>query len=368
MRILFDFEAVLKNRYSGFYSFGLGLLNGFAQLENRPEMVLLCSKKLASDAKQLVGNYADWASVRPVSIKMRWLENLWSFSSLPKLETLAGPFDIYHSFHHLMPPTRSAPRILTVHDLRRYVLPDLYQKSKLGRFETAVQRADHFIAVSESTKTDLCRIFDIGAEKVSVIHLAYDGQSTRLDDKQRISVQKSIPDQLNTNIERYLLAFSSPDSRKNISKIIRAFQIAKSSINNDIKLVVIGKPPKNESLPDCPDVIMAGPVDDIGQWLCGADGLVFASLYEGFGLPILEAFACGAAVITSDCSSMPEVASDAAILVDPNSTESIADGITTLCGNPEQRKQLIIRGYERLGHFSWTQTARKTLECYQKLL
>jgi alpha-1,3-rhamnosyl/mannosyltransferase len=368
MRIVFDFEAVLKNRYSGFYTFGTGLLAGFGQLDEKPEMVLLCSEKLAPKARQLAQNLTEPATVKPVKIKMRWLENLWSFSSLPKLETLTGACDVYHSFHHLMPPTKSAPRILTVHDLRRYVLPELYKKSKLGRFENAVKRADHFIAVSKSTKKDLCDLFHINPEKVSVVHLAYDGQPTRYDEAQRNEIRQSLAAQLNIKLDRYLLAFSSGDSRKNIARTIEAFQIAKSSIDSDLKLVVIGNPPKNQTLSDCNDVITPGIVDDIRPWLLGAEGLVFASLYEGFGLPILEAFAHGTAVITSDCSSMPEVAGDAAILVKPDNAESIAGGIKTLCNNPDQKQQLISRGDQRLNDFSWAKTAQETLRVYQKLL
>ena len=368
MRIVFDFDAVLKNRYSGFYTFGMGLLSGLAQIDNRPEMVLLCSKKLAPDAKRLVADYADWATVRPVNIKMRWLENLWSFSSLPTLGTLTGAFDVYHSFHHLMPPTKSAPKLLTVHDLRRYVLPELYKKSKLARFENAIKRADHFMAVSESTKSDLCNIFDIRPERISVVHLAYDGTPQRYDDEQKRSICQKLQEQYGVKLGRYLLAFSSPDQRKNITRIIKAFQIAKSSIDKDIKLVVIGKPPKNELLSTAQDIVLAGAVEDVQPWLIGCGGLVFASLYEGFGLPILEAFAAGVPVITSDCSSMPEVAGDAAILVDPGNTDSIATGITKLCNDPESAEQLIHQGYCRLNDFSWRRTAEKTIELYQKIL
>ena len=103
-------------------------------------------------------------------------------------------------------------------------------------------------------------------------------------------------------------------------------------------------------------------------WLIGCGGLVFASLYEGFGLPILEAFASGVPVITSGCSSMPEVAGDAAILVDPGNTDSIAAGITTLCNDPESAGPLVNLGYQRLNDFYWRRTAEKTMELYQRLI
>jgi alpha-1,3-rhamnosyl/mannosyltransferase len=334
MRIVFDFEAVLKNRYSGFYTFGTGLLGGFGQLDDKPELVLLCSEKFASDARKLAQSFTIPATVKPV----------------------------------MMPPTKSAPRILTVHDLRRYVLPELYKKSKLARFENAVQRADHFMAVSESTKSDLCNIFGIAPEKVSVVHLAYDGKPAHYDDEHKQQIREQLQAQYKVKLGRYLLAFSSPDHRKNITRIIKAFQIAKSAIDKDIKLVVIGKPPKNESLPTGPDIIMAGAVEDVRPWLIGCGGLVFASLYEGFGLPILEAFASGVPVITSDCSSMPEVAGDAAILVSPGNTDSIAAGITTLCNDPESAGPLVNLGYQRLNDFAWRRTAEKTMELYQRLI
>ncbi|RKY03627.1 MAG: glycosyltransferase family 1 protein, partial [Planctomycetota bacterium] len=115
-------------------------------------------------------------------------------------------------------------------------------------------------------------------------------------------------------------------------------------------------------------IIVPGAVEDVRPWLIGCGGLVFASLYEGFGLPILEAFASGVPVITSDCSSMPEVAGDAAILVDPQNTDSIAAGITKFCNDPESTGQLVNRGYQRLDVFSWRRTAEKTMELYQKLV
>ena len=161
MRIAFDFNPVLVNRYSGFYTFGVGLLGGFESLAAKPEFLLFHSKRFSESACQQVEKLGEWAQLRPTAIKMRWLESFWNYSRYPRLELFTGKFDIYHSFDHLMPPTNGRPRILTIHDLRRHVLADFYPKSKVGRFEVAVRRADHFIAVSQSAKDDLCNIFDI---------------------------------------------------------------------------------------------------------------------------------------------------------------------------------------------------------------
>ncbi|MCK5472506.1 MAG: glycosyltransferase, partial [Planctomycetes bacterium] len=174
MRIAFDFNPVVLNKFSGFYSFGTGLLKGFSSLSDRPEFLLFHSRRFHRQSQEAMAMFSDTGELKPTSIKMRWLENFWKYSNYPKLESLVGDFDIYHSLHHLMPPTRGKPRILTVHDLRRYKLPQFYKKSKLNRFEEAVKRADHFIAVSNSTKNDLCEFFGIPQEKINVVHLAAD--------------------------------------------------------------------------------------------------------------------------------------------------------------------------------------------------
>ena len=116
------------------------------------------------------------------------------------------------------------------------------------------------------------------------------------------------------------------------------------------------------------NVILAGPLEEVETLLACADGLVFASLYEGFGLPIVEAFACGTAVITSNNSSMPEVAGDAGLYVDPYRVESIAEAIARLCCESDLRQELVANGFERCKQFSWRKSAEKTLSVYNKLL
>jgi glycosyltransferase involved in cell wall biosynthesis len=173
IRVAIDFNPVLVNKFSGFYTFGTGLLEGFASLEEKPELTLFHSSRFASRAKEVVKyELRGQTELKTLTIKMRWLENFWNHFNYPKLEHLTGDFDIYHCFHHLMPPTTGKPRLMTVYDLRRYMLPNLYKKSKLGFFETAVRKADHFLAISQSTKEDLCSIFGIAENKVDVISLA----------------------------------------------------------------------------------------------------------------------------------------------------------------------------------------------------
>jgi len=372
MRVAFDFDSVATNRYSGFYSYGAGLLRGFGKLVGRPEAVLFYSGRFEDTARRFKDEYPEWVTLRPSAVKARMLENIWRYVNYPSLEGLIGEFDIYHSVHHLMPPTKGKPRVLTVHDLRRYKLKELYSHSKLWRFELAVKRADHFITVSQSTKNDLCEIFGIAGERVDVIHLAADEDLAVLGEAEKNKIKSRLSEAIKRPLDKYVIAISSPDVRKNIARTIRAFKSAVKQLPAGMKLVLAGIRPKefdNDAIKDCDeDVIWAGPVDNMGEWLGCAEAFVFASHYEGFGVPIVEAFSCGVPVITSNRSSMPEVAGGAAVLVEPNDERAISNAIAAVCSDEKLRNRLIRTGLERKKCFSWEKTAFKTLEVYKKVL
>jgi glycosyltransferase involved in cell wall biosynthesis len=375
MRIAFDFNPILVNRFSGFHAFGTGLLQGFEGLEEKPEFLLFHSRRFSEQAKFIKERLGHWAQLRATSVKMRWLENLWQYSNYPKLQHFTGEFDIYHCSHHLMPPTKNKPRILTIYDLRRYKMPELYQKSKLHLFESALKRADHIIAISEATKKDICGVFEIPDEKVDVIYMAASTTFKPVPEPEKGKIKKQLAEEIGTQLENYLVVFSSPDKRKNIRRTIEAFLLAQGHLPDNFKLVVVGNLPKDDEIfksiafsEVANNIIITGPVEKIQNLLCCAKGLVFASLYEGFGIPILEAFACGVPVITSDCSSMPEVAGDAALYVDPYSIDSIAQAIVKVCVEVETRERLINFGLRRHQEFSWQKTAAKTVKVYKKFL
>jgi glycosyltransferase involved in cell wall biosynthesis len=375
MRIAFDFNPVLVNRFSGFHAFGTGLLQGLEGLEEKPEFLLFYSRRFSKQAKFIKEGLGHWAQLRATSIKMRWLEKLWQYSNYPKLQRFTGEFDIYHCTHHLMPPTKNKPRILTIYDLRRYKMPELYQKSKLHLFESALKRADHIIAISEATKKDICEVFKIPDEKVDVIYMAASDTFKPVPESEKQEIKKQLSEEIGTQLENYLVVFSSPDKRKNIPRIIEAFLLAQGRLPDNFKLVVVGNLPKDDEIfksiafsGAANNVIITGPVEEIQNLLCCARGLVFASLYEGFGIPILEAFACGVPVITSDCSSMPEIAGDAALYVEPYNIDSIAQAIVKICVEVETRERFINSGLHRHQEFSWQKTAAKTIKVYKKFL
>jgi glycosyltransferase involved in cell wall biosynthesis len=375
VKVAVDFNPVLVNKFSGFYTFGIGLLEGFSQLEEKPELLLFHSGKFAAQAKELINKeFIKTAQQKTLAVKIRWLENFWKYFNFPKLQNFTGDFDVYHCFHHLMPPTNGRPRIMTVHDLRRYKLPDLYKKSKLDLFENAVKKADRFMAISEATKQDLCSVFKIQGNKVDVIPLASGIEPVFYSQQQKTEIKSELSKKLCQKIDKYFVAISSPDSRKNIARTVEAFELAAKDIAENTKLLIIGNLDKRNSQLErklksrlYKNVLWTGTVDDLRPWLACSSALVFASLYEGFGIPILEAFACGTAVITSNCSSMPEIAGNAALYVDPFSVGSISQAIIKIANDQPLRESLIASGRERNKLFTWKKTAEKVVEVYKKL-
>lgn len=374
MRVAFDFDAVVANKYCGLYTYGTGLLRGFSKLVDKPDAVLVYSKRYDAEVGRLKVDQRDGVALRPMPVKRRWLEKLWRYINYPSLQQLIGDFDIYHCLYNLMPPTAGRPRIVTVHDLRRYKLPELYEKSKLWRFERAFAHADHFIAVSQSTKNDLCQIFGISPDRVDVIHLAADEHLSPLAKVEKSRFKVKLAEQAKTPLDRFVITISSADARKNIERTVRAFKTAGRQLPKGTKLVVVGVPPRNfhdskqQEIYLDGDVIWIGPVDNLADWLGCADVFVYASLYEGFGIPILEAFACGVPVITSNCSSMPEVAGNAAVFVDPYDEQVMARVMVDVCSNKQKRDEMIEAGLKRNQQFNWQKTASQTIDSYKKLL
>ncbi len=372
LSVLFDWDAVIRNRHSGFYTFGSGLIDALTRITEDVQITLFYQKRYAPVSMEFLSNLDTRQCSRLRSkecpFKFRWIERLWEILDLPSLEFLAGYHGIYHCFHHFMPRSFGGTKILTVHDLRRYRLSFLYEGSRLSPFERAVKRADLFICVSHATKKDLCSIFGIREDLVHVIHLAV--PSNFVCTKDQLTAMKRVLDQKGIKPKRYLVAFSSKDRRKNIVNITKAFEEAYKRLPRDTKLVIIGRINKQDRsvVKKIKNVVSLGEVDHVYPWLRFSAGLVFTSLYEGFGLPILEAFSARVPVITSNCSSMPEVASDAAIIVDPEDVRAISEAVLALFQNRLMADELVRKGERRLKDFSWEKSASMTYKLYKRCM
>jgi glycosyltransferase involved in cell wall biosynthesis len=318
---------------------------------------------------------------RRVPLPSRWFDRIALRLDAPKLEWMVRS-DVVFAPNFVPPPTRSRRIVLTVHDLAFARFPETAPQATrrwLGRLQEALGRASQVIVVSEQTRRDLLesspQVSDL-TDRLTVVPLGVDTGFFR----------PSSPETIETVRRRYaidgpyLLSLGGIEPRKNLPALIRAY----ASLPEDLRpaLVIAGpvapwnpegwdqvRPALEALAPSIrDDVVLTGYVaeDEKVAMLSGAEALVYPSLYEGFGLPVLEAMACGVPVLTSDVSALPETAGDAAVLVDPHDTEAISAGIQRLLTDPELREQLRAAGTVRAASFSWDETARLTADVLRR--
>jgi len=302
--------------------------------------------------------------------------------------------DVFHSPDISLPRSYPGTSIITVHDLAFYKFPELTFPEKSHLLKTIVpnifKEAKKVIAVSKSTAKDLQEIFNLDAKKIEVI---YHGIDQRFFKKRTLSEIKKIKKKYNIQKD-YLFFLGTLESRKNIMRIIEAYERfrdqlirplsntgKKIKISQNIfskyQLVLAGAKGFDfkkikKKIADSEyknDIILPGYVeaDDLGALFGGASLFVFPSLYEGFGLPILEAMAKGIPILSSNISSIPEVTQNAAALVDPYNVAQIAQVMYTLLGDKNLQKKLITKGQTRVKNFTWEKCARKTLGVYMEI-
>lgn len=293
-------------------------------------------------------------------------------SGIPRLSEKLEAFDIIHCTHPMSPFFRKSKRpklVMTVHDLIPLIYPQYFTRSNRLGFERIVplqlRNFDHFIADSDSTKKDVERIWRIDPDRVTRVHLA---SSMPVDDG---SSTCAPPD------EPYFLALGTLEPRKNLGSVIEAFIALKQRQPDSlVKLKMVGGQGwKSESVQQLlkeheRDVQWLGrvPDEDIPPLYRNAIALVYPSLYEGFGLPILEAMSLGCPAITSHISSLPEVGGDAAIYVNPKDVSSIADAMGSLLNAWPNMDAIAAASREQAAKFSWQRCARETLDVYRELL
>jgi glycosyltransferase involved in cell wall biosynthesis len=237
------------------------------------------------------------------------------------------------------------------------------------RFKWIKREVDLIIAVSEATKKDTIEILNIPEEKIRVVYEAAPEDLKQIKDKKIIEKVKK-----KYGIKGdYLLSVATLEPRKNLKRIIEAWRLVQSAKNKEQSLVIAGKQGWGEDLNSKlktrnSKILFTGYVsrEELSVLYSGANCFVFTSLYEGFGLPILEAMKCGCPVLTSNISSMPEVAGEAGILVNPLEVKDIARGIIEVIRDKEIREALRKKGFEQVKKFSWEKAARETLKLYEK--
>ena len=294
---------------------------------------------------------------------------------IPNLQRHLPPGDIYHATEHLLP--RMARRtVLTVHDLIFRHLPETHTLRNRAFLNTAMpmftRRADAIIAVSEQTKRDVVATYGVPEARITVIPEGIDQELF-----QPACTASDLSRDLRQRHGDYLLMVGTLEPRKNHAAAAHALSILNQR-GRSLKLVVVGgsgwkfSPFNNlvEDLNLSTRVHFAGRVPDaeLPAYYSNARVLLQPSLYEGFGFPILEAMACATPVVSSNRSSLPELAGDYALLVDPTEPIAIANAVEHVLDRPRLRSEMIRGGRKRAATFTWAETARRTADLYLSLL
>ncbi len=276
--------------------------------------------------------------------------------------------DVHWGTGFVLPVLARCPMVLTVHDLTFQLFPQLHERIKRYYFpaiiRASVGKAKAVLAISRSTQADLHRLLPASAGKTHVTLLA--GRPLKGDQASRAAHGHDGPEY------PYLLFVGTVEPRKNLERLVQAWQEVPPAIRGQTRLVVIGATgwlvdEWMARLNTTDAVDFKGSVTDkeLGHWMAGALAFLYPSLYEGFGLPVVEAMAQGLPVLTSDVGATKEVAGDAALLVEPGSVDSIRAGLVQLLTDGSLRASLAEKGRQRAAAFSWAHTARQTMDVLQ---
>ena len=292
---------------------------------------------------------------------------------------LRDRLDLFHATHYVIPPLARARAVVTIHDIIHVLYPQflpnrvalLYARVMIRR---ALRRADRIITVSYNSKRDLVDYFGIPPARVDVI---YNGVAGRFRpdvpavERARVASKYALP-------HPYLLFLGGEKPHKNVRNVLRAFAEARRDRGVPHALVLAGPMPKNRSRVEAliaaldlgSRVVRPGvvPEEDLPGLYAGADAFLYPTLYEGFGLPVAEAMACGVPVLTSSTSALQEIAGGYAYLVDPMDVDAIARGIADLATDPGRRAEFADLGRRRAADFSWDHAAELTLRVYAEAL
>lgn len=288
------------------------------------------------------------------------------------LEMTPRRLDLFHSPDFIAPRYAARKHIITIHDLHFLFHPEFLPPDGLSYYQNniraSVARADHVLVQTEGTKQDVIDRLGVPEEKITVHLLGVNPEFQPLsEDEVRASLAKyHLPDE-------YILFVGTIEPRKNLPNLFRAYDLLHEKSPDMPRLVLGGQPgwhveQATENLDESVVTWFRGvPASDLPALYAGAMMLVLPSFHEGFGMPAVEAMACGTPVVVTNRGSVPEVVGDAGIYIEPESVESIASGIEQLLHNSELRKELREKGLERAKRFTWRRTAEIALQTYQKL-
>jgi len=358
------------------HDFGIGtytrnLLRHLARIDTESEYVLLCQQTDMAIAGQLGANFRTVLEPSPhYSIREQ--------IHVPWVLRRERP-DVFHAPHYVLPPAARCRSVVTIHDCIHLMFPQYlpnraaYAYARASMW-SAVRRSHRILTVSEASKRDIIHFFNVAPEKIVVVYNAIDERFSMAPGEEDVA---RVRERYQLDHE-FVLYVGNIKPHKNLVRLIEAFDLLRQRAGCDqLKLLIIGD--EISKLPALRRAVHRHKLHKHVRFLGFqpdatlailyrlAAVFVFPSLYEGFGLPPLEAMACGTPVVTSNVSSLPEVTGDAAMLVDPYDVESIAGGVQGVLQSPALRDELREKGIRRAREFSWERSVARTRELYQEI-
>ena len=370
MRIGIDIRPLgFLDDKAGIYQYIDNLISNLLSVDHQNDYTLLSTLKGSQENGKIPNR-------RIKRVPGRLSEFLLEGLTLP-VEILMGELDLFHGPCFFVPRHLRGKSIVTIHDLMMFRAPEFlnpeWAASLKKKVHASVKRADAIIAVSEFTKKDMGELLHISEERIRVIHNGIDSTLHPIKDKieiEKVKVKYGVKGP-------YLLFVGNIEPKKNIERLIHACVKLQHSTRYKYPLLVVGKKAWHfqkvwevvRQVHAENDTVFTDVVDgaDLPYLYSGAELFIFPSLFEGFGIPVIEAMACGTPVVASNRTSIPEVSGDAAVIVDPMNVDELAGAIYQVLSTPALREKLIERGIERARYFSWEKSTRETLKLYQEI-
>lgn len=372
MHIAIDYTPAIR-QMAGIGRYTRGLVAAIAEIDRRNRYTLFCAGGAPAQS-----SWPENFSIRVTRLPARWLAVGWHRLDLRiPVERLIGPCDVFHSPDFTLPPLRAARGIVTIHDLSFLRMPEHadpgLQRYLAAAAPRAVKRAQHVLADSQSTKSDLQTLLSVPAAKISVVAAGVDERFRQVQDA---DILNGVRERYNLP-QRFILFLGTIEPRKNLRRLISAHALLRCRTSLPHALVIAGAPGWL-----CQDIFDQVARDGLGEQVLFpgfiadedlpalytlADLFVFPSLYEGFGLPPLEAMACGTPVVTSNNSSLPEATGSAAMLVDAEDVDALADAMARVLGDGSLQARLADLGRAQAARFTWRSAAERLLDAYERL-
>lgn len=385
-------QSLINKSLGGIGGYSYHLVKGLLNLDSNNEYIFSISKdKNHKEFLQLInGNLnarildlpENWeVTFVPECLKTVPVMAQERLCIVPRLKE--SKLDVFHSLHQFTPPYRiqNCRSLVTVHDLIHGLFPEIYLRRKIQQWVyftriSAIKKASKIIADSQNTKKDVIKLLDVPENKIKVVHLGV-GEDFRPAESS--SFVKSVMRKYGINKE-YILHVGGVSATKNVNRLLLAFKRLLTVHKKNLALVVVGNlsftpdyqkafRAKLEELSLQKKVILPGhiPEKDLILLYNGASLFVYPSLYEGFGLPPLEAMACGCPVVVSNAASIPEVVGNIGLYVNPYKVDEIVSAMEKVLTNKSLREEMVGRGLERVKLFSWEKMAKETSAIYENV-